>query len=261
MITLHTFASGSEGNCLLLSAQGVHFLVDAGISCRRIRACLQELGLCLGDLAGILVTHSHGDHTRGLETLCKSQAVAVYATAATARAIATPHIAPCLRRIEPGDVFPLGPVRVTVFPTSHDAPGSVDFRFDCGGCSAGVLTDTGYVTDEAAEALRGVELLVLESNHDILRLKSGSYPYPLQQRILGDLGHLSNEAAALFAAEMAAFGTQLFILAHLSRENNTPQLALEAVSAALEGYPCRVELAPRSGVSGAYRPEGSLCRK
>lgn len=261
MITLHTFASGSEGNCLLLSAPGVHFLVDAGISCRRIRSCLQELGLTLSDLSGVLVTHSHGDHTRGLQTLCKTAAVPVYASGATGAAIAAPHIAPCLRRIEPGDVFPLGAVRVTVFPTSHDAPGSVDFRFDCGGCSAGVLTDTGYVTDEAAETLRGVELLVLESNHDVLRLKSGPYPYPLQQRILGDLGHLSNAAAARFAAEMASFGTRRFILAHLSRENNTPQLALEAVTEALAPFPCEVALAPRSGVSSAYQTEGSLCRR
>jgi len=260
LITLHTFASGSEGNCLLISGDNTHILVDAGISCRRIRSCLQELGLDLEHLCGVLVTHSHSDHTCGLQTLCKCHHIPVYTSALTAATLSNPHVAACLHPVESGDVFSLGEMRVSVFPTSHDAPGSMDFRFDCGG-SVGILTDTGYVTDEAAEILRGVNILVLESNHDVERLKLGPYPYPLKQRILSDLGHLSNETAGRFAREMAEFGTRQFILAHLSRENNTPELAMEAMEAALCDYPVTITLAPRSGVSAPYITEDALCKK
>ena len=260
LITLHTFASGSEGNCLLLSSGSTHILLDAGISCRRIRGYLQELGLTLTDLQGVFITHSHSDHVCGLQTLCKSCEIPVYTGTLTGMALGNSYITPHIRFIAAGDVLWTGDIKVTAFPTSHDAPGSLDFRFDCGG-SVGVLTDTGYVTDEAAEVLRGVDVLVLESNYDVARLKSGPYPYMLQQRILGDRGHLSNETAALFAREMASFGTKHFILAHLSRENNTPELALSAMEAALEGFTTKIDFAPRCGVSCAYVAEELLCRK
>ena len=151
---------------------------------------------------------------------------------------------------------------VTAFATSHDAAQSMDYRIDGSG-SVGILTDTGYVTPEAEEVLPGVGMLVLESNHDVDRLRSGPYPYPLKQRVLGSQGHLSNEDAAAFAARMAACGTECIVLAHLSKENNTPQLAYDAVDRALRAGGARVRLyvAPRDELSPAYETEGTPCRR
>lgn len=263
MITLHTLASGSEGNCLLLSAAGTHLLLDAGISCRRISTALASLGLSLQDVKAVLVTHDHSDHVSGIQTMARKWQIPVYASPAAARHLSyrIAGLEPLLRHVSCGVPFPVGDFTVTAFPTSHDGHGGVDFRFDCGGASVGAITDTGYVTEEARHVLSGVELLVLESNHDVELLRSGPYPYPLKARILSDLGHLSNDAAAAFAAEMAACGTRQFLLAHLSKENNTPQRALDAVRLALSGLDASVEVPPRGELSRAYVAEGSLCRR
>lgn len=263
MITVHTLASGSEGNSLLVSACGVHLLVDAGISARRIRQSLAPLGLTPDDLSAILITHEHTDHTAGLATLLKHHAVPLYASGGTAFYLRSrlPGLDGCLRLVSPGSVFSIGPAQVTVFATSHDAGESVDYRIDCGGESVGILTDTGFVPEPAAAALSGVGLLVLESNHDVEWLLSGPYPYPLKQRILSQRGHLSNEDAAAFARRMAACGTRRIVLAHLSRENNTPQRALQVMKTALSGLDVSVEVAPRGELSGCYEPEVTACRR
>ena len=171
-------------------------------------------------------------------------------------------VEPLLRPRDPGTEFCIGSCRGTAFATSHDAAQSMDYRIDGSG-SVGILTDTGYVTDEAAQVLPGVSLLVLESNHDVEYLRSGPYPYTLKQRILGSQGHLSNDDAAAFAAQMAAAGTRCIVLAHLSRENNTPQLAYDAVDRALRagGVQVRLYVAPRDELSPAYETEGTPCRR
>lgn len=263
MITIHTIASGSEGNCLLLSAGATHILLDAGISCRRIGLALGQLGLSLRDVDAVCVTHEHSDHICGLQTLVRRWEIPVCTGAATARQLQyrIAGIEPLLRTVESVVPFSVGEITVTPFPTSHDVAGGLDYRFDCGGIGVGVLTDTGAVTDGAEEILRGVELLVLESNHDVDLLRTGPYPYPLKRRILSDLGHLSNDAAASFAAEMADWGTRQFVLAHLSRQNNTPELALQAVSAAVAPWGASVTVAPRGEVSRAYAAEGVRCRR
>lgn len=263
MLTIHILASGSEGNCLLVSGTTARLLVDAGISARRITASLRELGLSPAELDGVLLTHEHSDHTAGLATLTKQYHLPLYATGGTAAAVRTrlPITTPVLRPIPRQGTFPVGDVAVTVFPTSHDAAESVDFRFDCGGASAGVLTDTGFVTREASQSLHGVDLLVLESNHDVEWLLSGPYPYYLKRRILGDHGHLSNEAAAEFARWLAESGTRRFVLAHLSRENNTPARALQVLRTALSGLEAEVIAAPRDVLSGPYRAEVCVCRE
>ena len=241
-MTLHTLSSGSQGNCLLLSDGGTHILVDAGISTRRIKTGLAQLELSMDELDGILITHEHTDHISGLATLIKHHTVPLYAS--------------------PGTEFCIGSCRVTAFATSHDAAQSMDYRIDGSG-SVGILTDTGYVTPEAEEVLPGVGLLVLESNHDVDRLRSGPYPYSLKQRVLGSQGHLSNEDAAAFAARMATCGTECIVLAHLSKENNTPQLAYDAVDRALWAGGARVRLyvAPRDELSPAYETERTPCRR
>lgn len=263
MLTVHILASGSEGNCLLVSGGGVHLLVDAGISARRITAGLRELELSPCDVDGVLLTHEHSDHTAGLGTLTKHHRLPLYASGGTAEAVGrrVPGVSEVLRVIPRQGVFSIGEMLVTSFPTSHDASESVDYRFDCGDESVGVLTDTGYVTEEAEAALRGVGLLVLESNHDEEWLLSGPYPYYLKQRILGRRGHLSNDAAACFARWMAEEGTRQFVLAHLSKENNTPEKARQTVSYALDGLDAAVTVAPRGEVSGPYTAEVRVCRE
>ncbi len=261
MLTVHSIASGSEGNSLLVSAGGTHILVDAGISVRRITAALLSLGLTPGDIAGVLVTHEHSDHTAGLATLTKQYRLPLYASGGTAGALCAriPHAADVLHLLPRQGVLTLGDAQVTVFPTSHDAAESIDFRFDCGGAALGVLTDTGCVTPEAEQALQGVDLLVLESNHDEDWLLSGPYPYYLKQRILGNRGHLSNDAAAALAQRMASAGTRQFVLAHLSRENNTPERARQTMARALAGLDVSVTVAPRAELSGPYIAEVRVC--
>lgn len=261
MLTVHSIASGSEGNSLLVSAGGTHILVDAGISARRITTALLSLGLTPGDIVGVLVTHEHSDHTAGLATLTKQYRLPLYASGGTAGALCAriPHAADVLHLLPRQGVLTLGEAQVTVFPTSHDAAESIDFRFDCGGAALGVLTDTGCVTPEAEQALQGVDLLVLESNHDEDWLLSGPYPYYLKQRILGNRGHLSNDAAAALAQRMASAGTRQFVLAHLSRENNTPERARQTMARALAGLDVSVTVAPRAELSGPYIAEVRVC--
>lgn len=261
MLTVHILASGSEGNSLLVSGGGTHVLLDAGISARRITAALRELGLSPRDLSAVLLTHEHSDHVSGLATLVKQYRPPLYATAGTARAVCrrAPAAADVLRIIPRQGTFDVGGVHVTAFPTSHDAAESVDYRFDCGGSAVGVLTDTGCVTPAAEDALRGVGLMVLESNHDVDWLLSGPYPYYLKQRILGACGHLSNNDAAFLAQRLAAFGTRRFVLAHLSRENNTPERARLTVERALSGLDASVTVAPRGQLSGPYGAEVFIC--
>lgn len=155
MTTVHTLASGSSGNALLLSCGESYILLDAGISCRRITAALRELGLELGSLTAILITHTHADHISGLQTLLKRCAAPVFTTERAARELSwrLPGAETRLDALDFGIPQSIGEFAVTAFPTSHDAPGSCGFRLDAAGGAVGVLTDTGYVTDEAADIL------------------------------------------------------------------------------------------------------------
>ena len=185
----------------------------------------------------------------------------LYASHGTAEALCRKSscVSDVLRVIPRRGVFNIGNAQITVFPTSHDAAESIDFRVDHGGAGVGILTDTGFVTPEAEQTLAGVDLMVLESNHDEEWLLSGPYPYYLKQRILGARGHLSNAAAGAFARRLAEGGTRQFVLAHLSRENNTPERARQTLGRALAGLDAAVTVAPRSELSGPYTAEGYVC--
>ncbi len=151
---------------------------------------------------------------------------------------------------------------VTSFSTSHDAPGSLGYRFDTPDGSFGLLTDSGVVTPEARAVLPGVSLAMLEANHDVEAVRSGPYPYFLKERILGPAGHLRNEDTAAFAVTLAEAGAREIVLAHLSRENNTPAMALRAVETALRaaGLSPRLSAAPRDCLSEAHvLGGGALC--
>ena len=261
MTTVHTLASGSSGNAAVLSCGDTHLLLDAGISCRRITTALNALGLSPELLSAILITHTHSDHISGLRTLLKKTDCPILATPRTCRELRYRLEETDGRLIQLEAPVQVGAVSITPIITSHDAPGSCGWRLDTGDGSVGFLTDTGYVTEEAADLLPGVDLAILEANHDVDLLQNGPYPYYLKERILSDQGHLSNETAAAFAAAMARQGTEEFVLAHLSAENNTPERALSAVRWALAdaGFDLPLEAAPRSGLSRRYGREVPVC--
>lgn len=266
MTTVHTLASGSSGNVALLSSGETHLLLDAGISCRRIATGLHHIGVTLESLTAILITHTHSDHISGLQTLIKRTACPICATGRTCRELSyrLAGIDHRLFPLESGQAVSLGAVSVTAIPTSHDAPGSCGYRLDCEDGSVGLCTDTGYITEEMAALLPGVDLALLEFNHDIEMLRSGPYPYYLKQRILGAEGHLNNEDAARFAVTLAENGVNQIILSHLSQENNSPAVAERIISAALSaaGFSPRITVAPRCCMSEAYQVTRSgVCKR
>jgi phosphoribosyl 1,2-cyclic phosphodiesterase len=265
LTTVHTLASGSSGNALLLSCNRTRLLVDVGISCRRVTASLRELGAIPEELSAVLITHTHTDHVSGLRTLLKRTRFPVFVTAQAGRELCCrlPEVECRLAELPLCCPFSLGDVTVTAFPTSHDAPGSCGFRFDTPDGGVGVLTDTGYVTDQAASVLPGVDLAVLEANHDVETLRSGPYPYYLKDRVLGLEGHLCNEDAARFAVTLAETGATEIVLAHLSQENNTPAMAQNAVATALSaaGLDPFLSVAPRDTLGEAHVVQRSgICK-
>ena len=180
----------------------------------------------------------------------------LYASRGTAAALDYP--AERVHAFTPGDALTVGSLRALPFRTSHDARESVGYRIESDDGSLAVLTDTGCITDEAHDLALGADTLLLEANHDVEMLTTGPYPYPLKRRILGEYGHLSNEAAAEFAVECVRAGTSDILLAHLSGENNTPSLAEYAVGRALQarGLSVRLAAAPRDTISEVH-----ICRR
>ena len=245
---IHVFASGSSGNCLLLEDREEKLMIDAGISRRRADEALAKLGLGMEQIGGVLITHEHSDHISGLESLCKKSGLAIYAPHTVAARLlgAKPALQDSLRVIPVGEPFSLGKLRILAFPTSHDTDECVGYRVEGEGVYAHA-TDTGCVTAEMRAALLGADTVLLESNHDEEMLRYGPYPFLLKKRILSARGHLSNAACAAFARELAEGGTRRIILAHLSRENNSPEKALAETGRALRDLPTALFCAPAFG--------------
>ncbi len=242
---LTTFASGSSGNCALLTLDGVHILLDAGISCRRICAELERSGVRPEALAAILITHEHSDHIAGLGTLIKHCAAPICAPRTVARHLdrTVAGAVARLREFTPGLEETVGTLRLRCFPTSHDTEESVGWRIE-GSAVFALATDTGCVTPGILEGLLGADAVLIEANHDPDLLLSGPYPPYLKKRILSDRGHLSNGDCAALAAKLSAGGTRQIVLGHLSRENNRPALAYQTVAAALAGTQTALCVAP-----------------
>ncbi len=242
---LRTFASSSRGNCTLISSSNTAILVDAGISCRKMRQRLNTACLTPDDLSGILITHEHTDHISGLPVFLKHHPVPVYATPGTSLVLArkVPIIRDLLQPLPAGSDFAIGDLSIQSFSTSHDAADSVGYRISNHQKIAVIATDLGRVTSIVLDAVFGADLALIEANHDEDWLRTGPYPYALQTRILSDRGHLSNEASAEFAVSLAAAGTQTLLLAHLSPENNSPERAQTVVQTALKRAHLTPELA------------------
>ena len=217
--------SGSSGNCSVIRCGAKYLLVDMGKSCRTTAAGLKQLGLAISDCDGILITHEHSDHIKGMRILAATYNIPVYATAGTMDFLEeNGHVTSKFpfeviddKGIEIGDIF------VKPFSTPHDSADSCGYQISfADGQKAAVATDTGCVTDKMRESMVGCSLVMLESNHDEGMLRNGPYPYYLKRRILSDRGHLSNDCCAEFVKELVNKGTSRIFLGHLSEENNFP---------------------------------------
>lgn len=256
------FASSSSGNCLLVSHRDTNILVDAGISARRITTSLAQLGLSVENIGRVLITHEHSDHISGLKNLAKKSHFKVYAPHTIANKLhgMLPELADRIEIIPLNTAFSLGAVDGYAFHTSHDTDESVGYKFIADDKSAfAVATDTGCVTDEMTRALRGVDTVLLEANHDEQMLLDGAYPIYLKRRILSNRGHLSNDVSARFARELALSGTRQIILGHLSRDNNTPQKALATVGREVADLGVELACAPVLGLMTVHTGENVIC--
>lgn len=220
--------SGSSGNCTWVECGEDAILVDAGLSAQRTRRTLRERGLDERKLRAICVTHEHTDHTAGIARLHALFGIPAYANTGTARAVKNVP-ADCWKCFVTGNPFRVGAFEVFPFALPHDAYEPVGYRISCGGVSVGIATDLGMATTLVRGKLAGCNLLVIESNHDEEMLRLAERPWALKQRIFGNQGHLSNRAAAALVEELAGESLQTVVLAHLSRDCNREDLALDTV--------------------------------
>ncbi len=232
-IRIISLYSGSTGNAFVISAPCGTLLIDAGKNAKRLCGALSEVDINVDDIGAILVTHEHTDHISALPVFLKKHPVPVHIAYGCAyKLLPHPSVEPLLHMHPPIHEERICGMQVTSFPTPHDSRASVGYRIeipDTDGNTVyriGYATDIGYVTPEIEEALTGCDAVILESNHDYDMLMTGPYPYDLKKRIASRRGHLSNPDSAALAARLCAAGTKKLMLAHLSQENNAPDLAL-----------------------------------
>jgi phosphoribosyl 1,2-cyclic phosphodiesterase len=255
-MTICTLASSSSGNSTIVSQGKTHLLIDAGISLRRIKEGLKAFDLTPDDLAGVLITHEHSDHVKGLEMLAKYHGISIFSSVGAGHGIyyAKPHLEPYINGFEIGVSFELGDIVVTSFNIPHDACQSVGFCVQAGGKTLAYATDLGYVTQEVMDAMRGADIAFVESNHDKMMLKSGPYPAHLKKRVASKHGHLSNNDCGSFAVELVKSGTQYLQLSHLSRENNTPELAKKTEGQAMTDVGISIDKNVKLDVAMPFSP-------
>lgn len=237
MLTYAPLYSGSSGNAAVLASDRARVLVDAGRTGTALTCALNEVGIPPASLNGILITHEHSDHIKGAGILSRKYDLPIYANSATWEAMerSLGNIAARNMRIfETGHDFFIGDINVAPYSIPHDAADPVGYCFYNQGCKIAQMTDLGHASAAVLQEVAGADLLLIESNHDIDMLKAGQrYPYALKQRILGNHGHLSNEAAGVACALLIERGVRRFILGHLSAENNFEELAYRTVVSVL----------------------------
>ena len=229
--------SGSGGNCTYLSTPRVSVLVDLGFGKRSLDRRLSEAQLANGKIDAVFLTHGHFDHFSGVIGLACENQIPVFMTAGTYEEASDLALLPSVEIVRPGQSVTLGDLSATAFAISHDSAEPVGFRFEAEGIRGALATDLGEITPEVAGCLRDRDWLILESNHDENLLRLGPYPWPLKQRLLSRVGHLSNHSLGCFlTGDFDGNAAHLF-LAHLSRQNNDPHLALDTAWRALKDRP------------------------
>ncbi|OJU18609.1 MAG: MBL fold metallo-hydrolase [Clostridiales bacterium 43-6] len=246
--------SGSSGNCTYIGGSEGGILIDAGVSTKRILASLNDADIAPDSIKGIFITHEHSDHISGLRVLASKLNIPVYASGGTALGIRD-YCAPAQVEVHAmnGECVETAGMRISRFRTSHDSNESCGYKIDLGERKLAVCTDLGLVTDEVREAISGCDLVMLESNHDVMMLQNGRYPYFLKRRVLSEVGHLSNASCATELVKLVETGSTRFVLGHISRENNLPELALQTARVSLmangmnEGTDYILSAAPAAG--------------
>lgn len=251
--------SGSSGNSYYIGSAFAGILIDAGRTAKQLNAMLEFCGIEFDAVKAIFVTHEHSDHVKGLRVFASRQHIPVYASSGTLCALEEMG---CINNKFPAGVIDekgleCADMFIKPFRTSHDSAESVGYRIQTrDGRVVGFSTDLGVFSDSVRRELTGADLVVLESNHDVGMLQNGPYPYPLKRRILSDTGHLSNQACANELYGLAQAGTTRFVLAHLSSENNTPELAYQTSLCSLslaglkEGVDYQLFVAPKENTAG-----------
>ncbi|HSW18515.1 MAG TPA: MBL fold metallo-hydrolase [Ramlibacter sp.] len=247
MLRFKSLGSGSTGNATLVQArcggQLSHLLVDCGLGIRALDKRLGEAGLLADQIDAIFITHEHGDHIGCARSLALRERIPVYMSAGTYAGIREPDFQGLLRLARDGEAIDVGALRAMPFTVPHDAREPLQLHCTDGDARLGILTDLGHVTPHVLANLSGCGTLVLECNHDEALLADGPYPYFLKRRVGGDHGHLSNNAAAQAARALLAHGLAQVMAAHLSEQNNRPELARQAMADALGCAPQDIHVA------------------
>jgi len=251
--------SSSSGNTTLVSDGSRHILVDVGLSGRETVRRLGEIGMEPEDISAIVVSHEHGDHCRGVGPFVKSLDIPVFITDGAlenSKIIMDPgkH-----QRIVGGNSFDVYGIQFTGFAVPHDAADPLGFIIEKNGIKVGIALDLGYMSNLVLERLKGCDGIILESNHDVRMLKAGPYPWAIKQRVMSRRGHLSNDSVAKFLENDFDGSAAHVVLAHLSKQNNLPELALLSAQRALEArsgiaqIQTKIELADADRIGKTYR--------
>ena len=237
-----TIASGSSGNCTYIGTEKTNILLDVGVSMKNIDIALSDIGMSLSDLDAIFITHEHSDHIKGLGVVLRKYHIPVYATGGTVRGISECKSLrefdfSLLKSIRNDQSVTIGDLTVNAKSISHDAYDPVCYTFVSEGKKLSYATDLGYSDEDIISFLMDADALIIEANHDIRMLEVGPYPYILKQRILGDKGHICNEASGELVSRLLNEHVKHISLAHLSDKNNYPDLALETVRQAIHENP------------------------
>ncbi len=260
VFSLTILGSGSAGNSALVATDHCKLLIDGGLSARQLTLRLEQCGVLPQQLDGVLLTHEHGDHICGLEVFCRKFDVPLYSNRLTADALrCNGQLAEHRnwRIFATGSEFSVCDITVQSFPVPHDAVDPLGFVFHAGSGSLGFITDLGYVTKMIVERLRQAQTLVIETNHDEKLLQNDAHrPWPVKQRIQSRHGHLSNAAAAGVIEELLSGKIERVVLSHLSRDCNTPGLALDTVRTTLAKHGklnVEIHCAAQSEISPQFR--------
>jgi phosphoribosyl 1,2-cyclic phosphodiesterase len=232
-----SLGSGSAGNGLVVESGATRVMMDCGFTLTATKAKLESRGLAPADIKGICVTHEHDDHIGGVARFAKRHAIPVYLTRGTAQWLPADFPAVLVRFIDSHTPFEIDGLAIDPFPVPHDAREPVQYVFSDGDTRLGVLTDLGTPTSHVQEKLSGCHALVIECNHDLGMLMGGPYPVSLKQRVSGRFGHLDNASAGHLVASLDRSNLRHLIAAHLSLQNNTRELAVEALCKAADCEP------------------------
>ncbi|MGE4243435.1 MBL fold metallo-hydrolase [Ramlibacter sp.] len=251
MIRFKSLGSGSSGNATIVQAregtQTVHLLVDCGLRIRELDKRLGAAGMMADQIDAIFVTHEHGDHIGSALQVALRDRIPVWMSAGTYAAIGEPDFGGLLRIARDAAPVEIGPMRIEPFTVPHDAREPLQLACTDGATRLGVLTDLGHATSHVLQQLAGCRTVLLECNHDETMLATGAYPPFLKRRVGGAYGHLANSAAAAIAQALKPSGLLQVMAAHLSEQNNRPELAREAIVAALACEACDVHVASSAG--------------